>query len=331
MKKMIRLLRAGALGTVLAFVVPQVLPAPHMMSASVAHASTDWDAMDEDELAEHLGEMSAEAVIAVMRDEDLDDPDIQSDVEGEIWERAEKAGCDHLLDDETVEQLAKQAIEVAWEEFPSGSLDDEDDDDTTCEDGSCDDEDDDDTTCEDGSCDDEDDDEDYDDDDEDDEDYDDDDDEDDEDDEDYDDDEDEDDEDYDDDEDEDDGSYAEYAEDVLAAVNRNRTAYGLRPLTLAEDLCEDADIRAEEIVSNFSHTRPNGSSCFTIISGSYRRVAENIAGGHATAEETVDQWMNSPPHRANILDPALEELGVGYCHAPGSAYEHYWVQLFRTR
>ncbi|WP_294146503.1 CAP domain-containing protein [uncultured Selenomonas sp.] len=202
----------------------------------------------------------------------------------------EKAGCDHLLDDETVEQLAKQAIEVAWEEFPSGSLDDEDDDDTTCEDGSCDDEDDD---------------EDYDDDDED-----------------Y---------DEDDDDDEDDGSYAEYAEDVLAAVNRNRTAYGLSPLTLSEDLCEDADIRAEEIVSNFSHTRPNGSSCFTVISGSYHRVAENIAGGHATAEETVDQWMNSPPHRANILDPALKELGVGYCHAPGSAYEHYWVQLFRTR
>lgn len=316
MKKLDFWLRAGALSTALAFVVPQVLPAPYMMSAPVVRASTDWDAMDEDELAERLGEMSAEAVVAVMRDEDLDNPDIQSDVEGEIWERAEKAGCDHLLDDETVEQLAKQAIEVAWEEFPSGSLDDEDDDDTTCEDGSCDDEDDD---------------EDYDDDDEDDEDYDDDDDEDDEDDEDYDDDEDEDDEDYDDDEDEDDGSYAEYAEDVLAAVNRNRTAYGLRPLTLAEDLCEDADIRAEEIVSNFSHTRPNGSSCFTVISGSYRRVAENIAGGHATAEETVDQWMNSPPHRANILDPALEELGVGYCHAPGSAYEHYWVQLFRTR
>ena len=143
MKKLDFWLRAGALGTVLAFAVPQVLPAPRMMSAPVARAATDWDAMDEDELAEHLGEMSAEAVIAVMRDEDLDDPDIQSDVEGEIWERAEKAGCDHLLDDETVEQLAKQAIEVAWEEFPSGSLDDEDDDDTTCEDGSCDDEDDD--------------------------------------------------------------------------------------------------------------------------------------------------------------------------------------------
>ena len=41
--------------------------------------------------------------------------------------------------------------------------------------------------------------------------------------------------------------------------------------------------------------------------------------------------MNSPGHRANILDPELRELGVGYCYADGSAYGHYWVQLFRTR
>ena len=49
------------------------------------------------------------------------------------------------------------------------------------------------------------------------------------------------------------------------------------------------------------------------------------------AQETVEQWMNSPGHRANILDPELRELGVGYCQAPDSEYGHYWVQLFRTR
>ena len=41
--------------------------------------------------------------------------------------------------------------------------------------------------------------------------------------------------------------------------------------------------------------------------------------------------MNAPGHRANILDPELRELGVGYCQAPDSEYGHYWVQLFRTR
>lgn len=245
--------------------------------------------------------------MAVMEDEDLDDPDIVSDVEGEIWDRAEAAGCDHLLDDDLVEALAEQAVQIAWEEFPSGSLYDDDED---CSDGSCydDDEDDDDEYYDD------DDDAYYDDDDE----Y-------------YDDD---DDAYYDDDEDDDDadsGDYADYAVSVLDLVNENRASYGLAPLTLASDLCDDADIRAEEIVSLFSHTRPDGSSCFTVIDGSYRRVAENIAAGLATPEETVDQWMNSPGHRANILDPELRELGVGYCYADGSAYGHYWVQLFRTR
>lgn len=147
----------------------------------------------------------------------------------------------------------------------------------------------------------------------------------------YDDDDDEDDDDEDYYDDEDDGDYSAYAEGVLDAVNENRASYGLAPLTLSEDLCEDADIRAEEIVSLFSHTRPDGSSCFTVIDGSYRRVAENIAAGAATPEDVVEQWMNSPGHRANILDPQLRELGVGYCHAPNGAYEHYWVQLFRTR
>ena len=305
MKSFSFFLRAGLLGVSLAL-LPFAAPTPLAQPAFAAH-HLDWDAMDEDEFYERLGNISGEAVMAVMEDEDLDDPDIVSDVEGEIWDRAEAAGCDHLLDDDLVEALAEQAVQIAWEEFPSGSLYDDDED---CSDGSCydDDEDDDDEYYDD------DDDAYYDDDDE----Y-------------YDDD---DDAYYDDDEDDgdaDSGDYADYAVSVLDLVNENRASYGLAPLTLASDLCDDADIRAEEIVSLFSHTRPDGSSCFTVIDGSYRRVAENIAAGLATPEETVDQWMNSPGHRANILDPELRELGVGYCYADGSAYGHYWVQLFRTR
>ena len=286
MKELTCILRTGALGLSLAF-LPFAAPTPLAQPAFAAH-HLDWDAMDEDEFYERLGNLSGEAVMAVMEDEDLDDPDIVSDVEGEIWDRAEAAGCDHLLDDDLVEALTEQAVQIAWEEFPSGSLYDDDED---CSDGSCydDDEDDDDEYYDD------DDDAYYDDDDE----Y-------------YDDDDDayyDDEEDYD---DADSGDYADYAVSVLDLVNENRASYGLAPLTLASDLCDDADIRAEEIVSLFSHTRPDGSSCFTVIDGSYRRVAENIAAGLATPEETVDQWMNSPGHRANILAPELRELGVGY-------------------
>ena len=316
MKSFSFFLRAGVLGVALSF-APLAAPLPFASPAFAA--SLDWDAMDEDEFYERLGNLSGEAVMAVMEDEDLDDPNIVSDVEGEIWDRAEAAGCDHLLDDDLVEALAEQAVKIAWEEFPSGSLYDDEDED--CSDGSCydDDEDydDDEYYDDDDEYYDDDDDEYYDDDDEyydDDDEY-------------YDDEEDA----YDDDGSYDDGNYADYATGVLDAVNENRAAYGLAPLTLSSDLCEDADIRAEEIVSVFSHTRPDGSSCFSIIDGSYRRVAENIAAGADTPEAVVEQWMNSPGHRANILDPELRELGVGYCYEEGSAYGSYWVQLFRTR
>ena len=95
MKSFSFFLRAGLLGVSLAL-LPFAAPTPLAQPAFAAH-HLDWDAMDEDEFYERLGNISGEAVMAVMEDEDLDDPDIQSDVEGEIWERAEKAGCDHLL------------------------------------------------------------------------------------------------------------------------------------------------------------------------------------------------------------------------------------------
>ena len=71
------------------------------------------------------------------------------------------------------------------------------------------------------------------------------------------------------------------------------------------------------------------SSCFTILREygiSYRRAAENIAGGQPTPAAVVNSWMNSSGHRANILDGNLRKIGVGY--ARGGQYGTYWVQLF---
>ena len=56
---------------------------------------------------------------------------------------------------------------------------------------------------------------------------------------------------------------------------------------------------------------------------SYRAAGENIAIGYATPEAVVNAWMNSPGHRANILNPSYTQLGVGYV-ADGS----YWTQEF---
>jgi len=120
-----------------------------------------------------------------------------------------------------------------------------------------------------------------------------------------------------------------FAVEVLNLVNAERAKVGAAPLTLADDLQEATAIRARELLQNFSHTRPDGSDCFSVMRNRGRTCGENIAAGNATAAATVEQWMHSDGHRKNILNPAFRELGVGYAYEDYSTYHHYWVQLFR--
>ena len=121
-----------------------------------------------------------------------------------------------------------------------------------------------------------------------------------------------------------------YARQVLELVNKERAAQGLETLTLDTSLCEAAAARAKEITELFSHTRPNGQTCFTILKEydiSYRAVGENIAAGQSTQENVMQSWMNSEGHRANILSASYNKLGVGYVKS-SSGYGNYWVQIF---
>ncbi len=125
----------------------------------------------------------------------------------------------------------------------------------------------------------------------------------------------------------------ELAAEVVRLVNVERAKEGLAPLGTYDSLTRAAQIRAPEIVTIFSHDRPDGTSCFTAMDqtgakkGAYT-WGENIAAGNATAAATVEQWMNSPGHRANILNAKFTHIGVGYQHSAGSTYGHYWVQMF---
>lgn len=121
------------------------------------------------------------------------------------------------------------------------------------------------------------------------------------------------------------------AEAVLNLVNAERAKEGLAPLTLNPTATAAAQLRAEETVTLFSHTRPDGTTCFTALDQAgvaYRTAGENIAAGQSTPEWVMESWMNSPGHRANILNANFTQLGVGYYYSVGSPYGHYWVQLF---
>lgn len=121
---------------------------------------------------------------------------------------------------------------------------------------------------------------------------------------------------------------AEYAEQVAVLVNKERDAYGLQPVKVSPLLSEAATIRAGELKENFSHTRPNGTSCFTAMSEldiQYKAAAENIAYGQKNPESVMNAWMNSSGHRANILSEKMEYIGVGVIYRDGV---YYWSQFF---
>ena len=127
------------------------------------------------------------------------------------------------------------------------------------------------------------------------------------------------------------GGVQEAAAAVASLVNAARQDAGLSELELDADLCAAAQARAQEIAQSFSHTRPDGSSCFTILEEfgiSYRAAGENIAMGQHTPEEVMDGWMNSSGHRANILNGTFTSIGVGY-YVDGAGAAH-WVQIFRA-
>ena len=124
------------------------------------------------------------------------------------------------------------------------------------------------------------------------------------------------------------GSNQGYAEEVLRLVNIERSKAGLSSLTTNATLKAAADKRAQETKTSFSHTRPNGSKFSTVLQEygiSYRTAGENIAYGQRSPQEVVNGWMNSPGHRANILNGSFGKIGIGVYQSGGVIY---WSQLF---
>ncbi len=117
--------------------------------------------------------------------------------------------------------------------------------------------------------------------------------------------------------------------EVANEVNRYRKENGLSPVALDLGLYHNVTyLRAQEVASKFSHTRPNGKACHTIYSDyglGYGSEGENIARGQTSAKEVVSDWMNSPSHRANILRPEFTRMSVGLVNSGGV---WVWVQEF---
>ncbi len=124
------------------------------------------------------------------------------------------------------------------------------------------------------------------------------------------------------------GSVSTLERQVVTLVNQKRAAAGLKALTLNATLSNGARMKSQDMQKSryFSHTSPNYGSPFDMMRSlgiSYRSAGENIAMGYSSAEAVVNAWMNSPSHRANIMNASYTQIGVGYVSNGG-----YWTQWF---
>ena len=119
--------------------------------------------------------------------------------------------------------------------------------------------------------------------------------------------------------------------EVVRLVNQRRAEHGLKSLTQDWQLSRVARYKSQDMkdVGYFSHTSPTYGSPFQMMKSfgiSYRSAGENIAKGYASPEAVVNAWMNSPGHRANILNSTYTHIGVGYVSSG-----NYWTQMFLSK
>ena len=130
-----------------------------------------------------------------------------------------------------------------------------------------------------------------------------------------------------------------YIQQVLDLTNVERNKGGLQPLRLNNKLNQSAQAHSQDmaIADYFSHTGANGSNAGDRAASAgyhYSSLGENIAAGYITPQEVVQGWMNSPGHRANIMNAGYQELGIGYYYLATDTgnvnYNYYWTQEFGT-
>ena len=126
------------------------------------------------------------------------------------------------------------------------------------------------------------------------------------------------------------------AQSLLDDTNTQRADYHETALALNAQLSQAAQTKANDMAKRnyWSHDTPDGRTPWSFITAAgydYQSAGENLAYGFATAGNTVTGWMNSPEHRANILDAGYQNVGFGIVNIPnyqGSGPETLVVAMY---
>ncbi|MCL2847224.1 MAG: SafA/ExsA family spore coat assembly protein [Firmicutes bacterium] len=125
-----------------------------------------------------------------------------------------------------------------------------------------------------------------------------------------------------------------FEQEVVRLVNAERARAGIRPpLTENWEVSRVARFKSQDFIDNnyFAHNSPIYGTPFQMLRSfgiNFTAAAENIAHGQRTPAAVMNAWMNSPGHRANILNPNFNQMGVGI--ARDNRGNLFWTQMFIT-
>lgn len=122
-------------------------------------------------------------------------------------------------------------------------------------------------------------------------------------------------------------AYYDEARKVLEMVNELRASLGVEPLELNLQLEDLALVRAAETSVHWDHRRPDGTYLYETNASV---AGENIAGGLSNARSVFDNWLKSPGHYANMVDPAYKSIGIAAYGTVQGKVPHWWSQVFST-
>ncbi|MCL4403805.1 CAP domain-containing protein [Patescibacteria group bacterium] len=120
---------------------------------------------------------------------------------------------------------------------------------------------------------------------------------------------------------------------LVSDTNANRTADALHPLRTSALLTEAAQLKANDMAAKgyFSHVSPNGETPWywlDQVGYNYEYAGENLAVNFTDSNDVVNAWMNSPEHRANILDGRYTQIGIATAQGDYQGHPAIFVVQF---
>ena len=121
-----------------------------------------------------------------------------------------------------------------------------------------------------------------------------------------------------------------FANDMLERINNDRTANRKKALKWNSSLCQSAGLKSEDMNNNnyFEHNSPSGVTPWYWVKKvgyKYTFVGENLALNYFTSESAHTALMNSPGHRANILNDNFTEIGINFVRGKLNGEDAFFV------